>query len=184
MARAALMSSAHFSRRFREAYRETPYGYLQTGRVERAMALLRRGDVSVTEACFEVGFTSREHTTNEDQVSSRKEAVRTYFDGFRESDHGKSLALLTDDVVWDLYGHRHLRGKHEFDGEIENGEFEGSPKLTVDRLIEDEETVVVPHHGEARRSDGGVLRFAAVDVFTFDGDLISRVESYVVPVQA
>jgi AraC-like DNA-binding protein len=58
MARAALMSPSHFSRRFREAYGETPYGYLQTRRVERAMALLRRGDRSVTEVCFEVGFTS------------------------------------------------------------------------------------------------------------------------------
>lgn len=58
MALAALMSSAHFSRRFREAFGETPYGYLQTRRVERAMALLRRGDLSVTEVCVEVGFTS------------------------------------------------------------------------------------------------------------------------------
>jgi AraC-like DNA-binding protein len=58
MARAALMSPAHFSRRFREAFGETPYGYLQTRRVERAMALLRRGDLSVTEVCLEVGCTS------------------------------------------------------------------------------------------------------------------------------
>jgi AraC-like DNA-binding protein len=58
MAREALMSPSHFSRQFREAYGETPYGYLQTRRVERAMALLRRGDRSVTEVCFEVGFTS------------------------------------------------------------------------------------------------------------------------------
>lgn len=58
MARAALMSPWHFSRRFREAYGETPYGYLQTRRVERAMALLRRGDLSVTEVCMTVGFTS------------------------------------------------------------------------------------------------------------------------------
>jgi AraC-like DNA-binding protein len=58
MARAALMSPAHFSRRFREAFGEAPYGYLQSRRVERAMALLRRGDLSVTEVCFEVGCTS------------------------------------------------------------------------------------------------------------------------------
>src|ERR1700691_3120736 len=58
MARAALMSSSHFSRRFREAYGETPYGYLQTRRVERAMALLRHGDLSVTDVCMAVGFTS------------------------------------------------------------------------------------------------------------------------------
>jgi transcriptional regulator GlxA family with amidase domain len=58
LARTALMSSGHFSRRFREAYGETPYSYLMTRRIERAKALLRRGDVSVTEACFSVGCTS------------------------------------------------------------------------------------------------------------------------------
>jgi AraC-like DNA-binding protein len=52
------MSTAHFSRRFRDAYGETPYSYLMTRRIERAMALLRRGDTSVTDACFEVGCTS------------------------------------------------------------------------------------------------------------------------------
>jgi AraC-like DNA-binding protein len=58
LARAALMSSAHFSRRFRAAYGETPYSYLMTRRIERAQALLRRGDISVTEVCMEVGCTS------------------------------------------------------------------------------------------------------------------------------
>ena len=55
MARAALMSPAHFSRLFRLAYGETPYGYLMTRRVERAKALLRRGDLTVTEVCLAVG---------------------------------------------------------------------------------------------------------------------------------
>ena len=58
IARAALMSTAHFSRQFRAAYGETPYSYLMTRRIERAKALLRRGDLSVTEVCFEVGCTS------------------------------------------------------------------------------------------------------------------------------
>ncbi|MCL2515247.1 MAG: helix-turn-helix transcriptional regulator [Microbacteriaceae bacterium] len=58
LARTALMSTAHFSRRFRDAYGETPYAYLMTRRIERAKALLRRGDVSVTDACFAVGCTS------------------------------------------------------------------------------------------------------------------------------
>jgi transcriptional regulator GlxA family with amidase domain len=58
MARAALMSPAHFSRQFRLAYGETPYSYLMTRRIERAKALLRRGDMSVTEVCFAVGATS------------------------------------------------------------------------------------------------------------------------------
>jgi AraC-like DNA-binding protein len=58
LARAALMSSAHFSRQFRAAYGETPYAYLMTRRVERAQALLRRGDMSVTEVCAELGCSS------------------------------------------------------------------------------------------------------------------------------
>jgi AraC-like DNA-binding protein len=58
MARAALMSPSLFARRFRAAYGDTPYGYLQARRVERAMALLRGGQVSVTDACLAVGFTS------------------------------------------------------------------------------------------------------------------------------
>lgn len=58
LARAAHMSSGHFSRSFRAAYGETPYSYLMTRRIERAKALLRRGDLSVTEVCFAVGCTS------------------------------------------------------------------------------------------------------------------------------
>lgn len=58
LARAALMSNAHFSRQFRATYGETPYSYLMTRRIERAKALLRAGELSVTEVCLEVGCTS------------------------------------------------------------------------------------------------------------------------------
>src|SRR6188472_1071311 len=58
LARDAHMSAGHLSRQFKAAYGETPYGYLMTRRIERAMALLRRDDLSVTEVCFEVGCSS------------------------------------------------------------------------------------------------------------------------------
>jgi AraC-like DNA-binding protein len=58
MAATALMSPAHFARQFRAAYGETPYSYLMTRRIERAKALLRRGDLTVTEVCMAVGCTS------------------------------------------------------------------------------------------------------------------------------
>lgn len=58
LAKGVHMSAGHLSRRFREAYGESPYSYLMTRRIERAMALLRRGDLSVTEVCFEVGSSS------------------------------------------------------------------------------------------------------------------------------
>jgi AraC-like DNA-binding protein len=58
LARGVHMSAGHLSREFRRAYGESPYSYVMTRRIERAMALLRRGDLSVTEVCFEVGCSS------------------------------------------------------------------------------------------------------------------------------
>jgi AraC-like DNA-binding protein len=58
LARDAHMSPGHFSRQFRAAFGESPYSYLMTRRIERAMALLRKGELSVTEVCFEVGCSS------------------------------------------------------------------------------------------------------------------------------
>ena len=58
LARDAFMSAGHLSRQFKQAFGESPYSYLMTRRIERAMALLRRGDMSVTEVCFAVGLSS------------------------------------------------------------------------------------------------------------------------------
>ena len=58
LARGVGMSAGHLSRQFRAAYGESPYSYLMTRRIERAMALLRRGDLSITEICFAVGCSS------------------------------------------------------------------------------------------------------------------------------
>ena len=58
LARGANMSAGHLSREFKQAFGESPYGYVMTRRIERAMALLRRGDLSVTEVCFAVGCSS------------------------------------------------------------------------------------------------------------------------------
>ncbi|MEO6703688.1 MAG: helix-turn-helix transcriptional regulator [Jatrophihabitantaceae bacterium] len=58
LGRGAHMSAGHLSREFRRAYGESPYSYLMTRRIERAMTLLRRGDLSVTEVCFAVGCSS------------------------------------------------------------------------------------------------------------------------------
>lgn len=114
-------------------------------------------------------------------MSARKAAVEAYFEGFRRSDHAAILALLTDDVVWDLPGFKHLEGKAAFDGEIENPAFSGSPTLTIDRLIEEGDVVVAIGGGAAAFANGDPLRFAYCDVFTFRDALIARVESYVVP---
>jgi AraC-like DNA-binding protein len=96
LARTALMSSAHFSRQFRAAYGETPYSYLMTRRIERAKALLRHRDISVTEACMEVGCTSL------GSFSSRfTELVGETPTAYRARDHG-ALAGVPGCIAKDL----------------------------------------------------------------------------------
>jgi transcriptional regulator GlxA family with amidase domain len=88
LAHGALMSTGHFARSFREAFGETPYSYLMTRRIERAKALLRRGDLSVTEVCFAVGCTSL------GSFSSRfTELVGESPSAYRARDHEQGAAI-------------------------------------------------------------------------------------------
>lgn len=96
IARAALMSTAHFSRRFRAAYGETPYAYLMTRRMEKAKMLLRRGEMSVTEVCMAVGCTSI------GSFSARfTELVGETPTTYRACDHGR-LAAVPSCVAKDI----------------------------------------------------------------------------------
>ncbi|MET0804423.1 MAG: nuclear transport factor 2 family protein [Acidimicrobiales bacterium] len=114
-------------------------------------------------------------------MSTQTDVVDTYLEGFRRSDHEMVLDCLAADVTWHIHGHRTTRGKAEFDDEIENDEFEGSPELTVDRVLEDGDVVVVTGEGRGRHRVNGPFRFAYNDLFTFAGGRIRRVDSYVVP---
>jgi AraC-like DNA-binding protein len=88
LARRALMSPGHFSRSFRAAFGESPYAYLMTRRIERAQALLRRGDLSVTEVCLAVGCSSL------GSFSSRfTELVGESPSAYRARDHAELSAL-------------------------------------------------------------------------------------------
>ncbi|TNC18227.1 nuclear transport factor 2 family protein [Georgenia sp. 311] len=112
---------------------------------------------------------------------SLRDIVTTYIDGFRASDHERILATLTDDVEWVIHGHRTTRGKAEFDAEIENPAFTGSPTLDVQHLYEDGDVLVATGEGGGATVADGPFRFAFADVFTFRAGLIARVDSYVVP---
>ena len=113
-------------------------------------------------------------------MSTRKNVVQKYIEGFRRTDHALILSCLTDDVVWVLHGYKTLHGKAAFDAEIENDAFEGSPTLTIDGLIEEGDAVVAIGSGSAAKKGGERFAFVFCDVFTFRGDLISRLESYLV----
>ena len=81
-------------------------------------------------------------------MTTHRDVIDRYMDGFRRSDHEQILGCLTDDVTWYLPGHADLSGKEAFDGEIENDAFEGRPTLTVDRYVEDDDTVVIVGEGD------------------------------------
>ena len=114
-------------------------------------------------------------------MSIQTDIVDAYMEGFRRSDKPGILALLTDEVAWDLPGFRHLTGKTEFEGEIVNPQFEQNPILVVDRKLEAGDTVVCVGEGHGQFKTGGEFRFAFCDLFTFRDGLICRVESYIVP---
>ena len=114
-------------------------------------------------------------------TSEHEQTVHRYLDGFRSSDHETILGCLTDDVVWQIHGVRTTRGKAEFDDEMENPAFEGSPVLHVDRTIEAGDVVVVTGVGTGHHRETGRFRFAYNDIFTFRGELIAQVDSYLVP---
>jgi uncharacterized protein len=112
---------------------------------------------------------------------TQRELVARYFAGFRAGDHPRILATLTDDVAWVIHGHRTTHGKADFDAEIENPAFTGSPDLDVQRVHEDGHVVVTTGEGRGVSVEHGPFRFAFNDLFTFRDGLIARVDSYVVP---
>jgi ketosteroid isomerase-like protein len=112
-----------------------------------------------------------------------KRVVQAYLDGFGRGDHAAILAQLADDVTWLIPGFFEVRGKDAFEGEIENEAFEGPPKISAHRLIEEGDVVVAIGAVESPRKDGGTLHAAFCDVFTFTGDKIARLESYLMPTE-
>ena len=114
-------------------------------------------------------------------MSAHQATVHEYMEGFKAGDHERILRCLTDDVVWVIHGHRTTTGKAEFDSEIVGEDFEGKPLLSVDRVFEDGDVVIVTGEGTANLAADGQFRFVYNDLFTFRGDLIERVDSYVVP---
>ena len=109
---------------------------------------------------------------------SNKKVIETYMDGFRTSDHAKILSCLTDSVVWEMPGLFHLVGKEQFDKEIENPAFVGSPTITITRLVEEGNIVIAEGNVIGKFKDGGILDASFCDVFHFDNNKISRLTGY------
>ena len=111
-------------------------------------------------------------------MSDQKAVIEKYIDGFRRTDHAVILSCLADDVVWVIHGHRTLRGKDAFDGEIENDAAVGGPTLLLDQLIEEGDRVVAVGHGDMTLREVGPVPFVFTEIFTFTGNVIARIETF------
>jgi uncharacterized protein len=118
------------------------------------------------------------NNSNNENTMSNKKIVEAYMQGFNEGDHAKILALLTDDVVWDMPGFFHKVGKKEFDGEIENDAFTGKPVIKLTRLVEEGNVVVAEGGVVAQMKNGGTLDAVFCDVFIFEKNKIKQLTSY------
>ena len=116
-------------------------------------------------------------------MSENKSTVERYLEGFRKSDHAQILSCLTDDVEWEMPGAFHLVGTLAFDKEIENDAFVGSPTITMSRMIEENDVVVVEGQVRAMRRGGGVLNAVFCDVFVMNNARIRRLTTYLAEVK-
>ena len=111
-------------------------------------------------------------------MTQNKTTIDRYMDGFRRSDHAQILACLTEDVEWQIPGVFHVRGREEFDRQIEDDAFVGLPAITVTRLVEEDDVVVAEGTVRTQRRDGPFLNLAFCDVFEMRDGKIRRLISY------
>ena len=111
-----------------------------------------------------------------DGVTQQKATVERYTDGFRRGDLAQIVSCLSDDVVWAFHGAKTLVGKDAFAAEADSGDGP-NPELTLDRLIEEGNTVAVVGHGSVSLG-GEPVDFVYSEVFTFTGGLVSRLDTF------
>ncbi|MDR8391381.1 nuclear transport factor 2 family protein [Aliifodinibius sp. S!AR15-10] len=111
-------------------------------------------------------------------MTKNKKVVFRYIEGFEASDHQKILSCLAEDVVWDMPGFFHLSGKEEFDNEIENENFVGSPLLEITRLTEENNVVVAEGRVKSKMKSGELLDALFCDVFEFEDGKIKKLTTY------
>ena len=112
-------------------------------------------------------------------MTEDKKTVAKYMEAFGEGNHQKILSCLTEDVIWEMPGAFYLKGKTEFDGEIENPAFSGRPQITVNRLIQENNIVVAEGNVLAKTKDGSSVSIVFCDVIEMESGLIKKLTSYV-----
>lgn len=111
-------------------------------------------------------------------MTPNKQTIEKYMEGFRTGNHEMILSCLTDDIVWEMPGiYRHV-GKDEFDKEIENENFIGSPSIQILKLIEENNVVIAEGAVQGKMKNGNTLDAVFCDVFVMENGKIKQLTSY------
>jgi uncharacterized protein len=113
-------------------------------------------------------------------MTTNKNMIEAYMDGFRNTDRPQILSCLTDDIEWVIPGAFHVRGKDDFAKHIVDDGFVGHPEITVSRLIDADDVVVAEGSVRAQKRDGTFLDLVFCDVFDMRDGKIRRLISYLV----
>jgi ketosteroid isomerase-like protein len=111
-------------------------------------------------------------------MTSNKNLVEAYMDGFRKTDREQILRCLADDVEWEIPGVFRARGKNEFAGHIVDAGFVPNPAIAITRMIEEKDIVAAEGTVRTQRTDGTFLQLAFVDLFEIQEGRIRRLTSY------
>ncbi len=117
------------------------------------------------------------------QVTSNRQTIETYMDGFRKTDRAQILSCLSDDVEWEIPGFFSVRGKEEFNKHIVDEGFVGSPDIAVTRMVETDEIVFAEGSVRAQRVGGQSTHLVFCDVFEMQDAKIRRLTSYLMGVK-
>jgi ketosteroid isomerase-like protein len=111
-------------------------------------------------------------------MTNNKQTIHEYMEGFRASDHEKILSCLADDVIWEMPGVFLHSGKIDFDKEIENDNFVGSPTIQIIRMVEENDFVIAEGSVQGNMKNGNLLDAVFCDVFQMENGKIKRLTSY------
>jgi ketosteroid isomerase-like protein len=114
-------------------------------------------------------------------VSENKRTVEAYMDAYTRFARDEIVALLTDDVRWDVPGAFHVQGRDAFDAHIVDPYADGPPQITITRLTEEHDIVIAEGTVHAPRRDGTVVALEYCDVFEMRNGKIARLISYLAP---
>ena len=108
---------------------------------------------------------------------NNKKVVETYMDGYNTGDNAKILSCLAEDVIWEMAGSFNLKGKDQFDKEI-NNDWDGNPTITISQLVEERNIVVAEGTVKCKLKNGGFIDALFCEVFHFDSGKVKKLTTY------